>query len=324
MENVSRKTKFPIVAIFFFIIAAWMLAGYIDKFEAIVDELDQLLKILDEWNSPIYLQHIFSCGSYTLSLIPTLAYVFLGIAMLLPKKEKFVPIAIFALAVSEMIIGGFNFLGIRYFQLPTFRLTIALLFIALISKCKLSNATKKVFSILAINACILRDLINCISTYGYVVNEYDEGWEYFFTDLAWIALVALTATFFMFWVLNPYKNKEEAPQRVAPAWMPPHTAPAYTNAAPCYPQPESIPYQPQPAPYPPQMAATPYPPQMPATPYQPQTTSAPYTPQAPLYAQTETENSDWTKRLLDLKMLLDSGVITQAEFDAKKRQFLQL
>ena len=323
MENVNRKTKFPVVAIFFFIIAAWMLAGYIYRFEEIIDVLDRILEDFDDWNGLFFLRYIFPYVSDILSLIPTLAYVFLGIAMLLPKKEKFVPIAIFALAVSEMIIGGLNFFEARYFRLPTFRLTIALLFIALISKCKLSNATKKVFSILAINACILRDLINCISTYGYIINEYDEGWEYFFTDLAWITLVALTATFFMFWVLNPYKNKEEAPQRVAPAWMPPHTAPAYTNAAPCYPQPESIPYQPQPAPYQPPMAA-PYPPQMPATPYQPQTTSAPYTPQAPLYAQTETENADWTKRLLDLKMLLDSGVITQAEFDAKKRQFLGL
>jgi len=52
--------------------------------------------------------------------------------------------------------------------------------------------------------------------------------------------------------------------------------------------------------------------------------AAPAAAQAPTAAPQAGLSPDITKQLTDLKMLLDNGVLTQDEFDAKKKQILAL
>ncbi len=46
--------------------------------------------------------------------------------------------------------------------------------------------------------------------------------------------------------------------------------------------------------------------------------------QAPVTTPQSDSNADMTKQLTDLKGLLDNGILTQEEFDAKKKQILAL
>lgn len=304
-----RRVKFPIAAIFFLVLS--------------------VLNLIP----PIYiLRNLLTHGVYSPSqwysfaqyLVPCLTAAFLAIVLLARKNT--VPLIV-ALAVDGALLWLFRILYFAlafgvFTPLPNLlpHLLGAAAAIALVViQMRATPRVKQVFSklwfiplILVAISCIF-NLYSIFSAYSGFLWEYLTSYpiEYIFEDLFYPGTMlntVLTNTFggtltiagwvfLLLWISNPYAG-------VSPALQPaprPQAAPQYRPA----PQPQAAPqYRPAP-----QTQAAPQP--RPA----PQTQAAP-APASITPAAVE--------ELKHCKELLDSGIISQAEFDAKKKQLLGL
>ena len=266
MENVNRKQKFPIAAIFFFVFAAWLLVGYIFRHQDYLDSIEHLAKWGDEQLFATIIAYTFQL----LSFIPTLSYAFLGVALLL-KKDNLIIIAFSVLTLTEVVIGCANICSFTQHYDAASNITIIILFIYWISKLSISNKSKLLWGSFSLGAFTFVELIYFFA--AIIKNYYGQNYVWVpFLELIWIAIVVLAGVFFMLWTISPYKETNSAETCCETDLETPPNARISQNP-PCYPKAAVAP---------------------------------------------------WANDLLNLKMLLDTGVITQAEFDAKKHQFLGL